>query len=69
MVKKIRRDAVEDSKHLEIQKSFCVMHQDQTFAYSEICGGFVCTECVKENLYIEDVEKELVEDYPALFNF
>jgi hypothetical protein len=55
------------SKHLATKQFTCAMHGKQTFAYSEICGGFVCIECIKENLYIEDVEKEMVEDYPELF--
>jgi len=48
--------------------SACAVHgNDQLYAWSHICNGFVCIECVKDNLFIEDIEKEIVDQYPKLF--
>ena len=49
-------------------KSDCVMHgEDQLYVWSAICNGFICVECIKENLFIEDVEKEVLWSDPKLF--
>jgi len=46
----------------------CAVHgEKQIFVRSEICKGLVCIECIKDGLFIEDVEQEIIELYPELF--
>lgn len=46
----------------------CAIHgRDQLYVWSSICNGYICIECVKDNLFIEDIEKEIVDQYPKLF--
>lgn len=46
----------------------CTMHgEGQLHVWSDICSAFICIECVKENLFTEAVEKEIVEKYPNAF--
>jgi hypothetical protein len=53
---------------IEIGLSNCAVHGgDQRYVWSYICNGYICIECVKDNLFIEDIEKEIVEHYPKLF--
>ena len=51
----------------EEKQGYCVVHGPQTYLYSNICKSYVCIECIKEQLFIEDVEKEIVTNYPQFF--
>jgi len=35
--------------------------------YSYICVGYVCIECVKDHCFIDDIETEIIEEYPSYF--
>lgn len=45
----------------------CAVHGNvQLAVLSKICSGYICLECVKEHLFIEDIELEIYNLYPEL---